>query len=74
MYFAQVVLKNLSGTRWDQVFGSKAFVDYGQPVIVGFGKVPLNPVAILVTTAYGVSRKRPARIRAIYDVWSRMKD
>ncbi|HEU4730907.1 MAG TPA: hypothetical protein VFT22_23590 [Kofleriaceae bacterium] len=73
MYFAQVVLKNLPGTRWDQPFGSKKFADYGQPVIMGFGAVPLNPVRVMVTTAYGISSKKPARLRELYDTWARMK-
>jgi len=73
MYFAQVVLKNLPGTRWDQPLGSKKFADYGQPVVMGFGTVPLNPVRVMVTTAYAISRKRPAHLRGLYDTWARMK-
>jgi hypothetical protein len=58
MYFGQVVLKNLPGTRWDQPLRNKKFADYGQPVILGFGKVPLNPVRVMVTTAYRISRQK----------------
>lgn len=73
MYFGKVVLKNLPGTRWDQPLKNKNFADYGQPVIMGFGMVPLNPVRLLVMTAYGISRKQPARLRALYDVWSKKR-
>jgi hypothetical protein len=73
MYFAQVILNNLPGTRWDQPFGSKKFADYGQPVIMGFGAVPLNPVRVMVTTAYGIAGKKPARLRELYDTWARMQ-
>lgn len=73
MYFGRVVLKNLSGTRWDQPLKNKNFADYGQLVIMGFGTVPLNPVRVLVMTAYGISRKQPARLRDLYEVWSKKR-
>lgn len=73
IYFAQVILKNLPDTRWDQPLGNKKFADYGQPVIMGFGTVPLNPVRVMVTTAYAISRKKPARLRELYDTWAKMK-
>jgi hypothetical protein len=73
MYFAQVVLKSLPGTQWDQPLGNKKFADYGQPVIMGFGTIPLNPVRVMVTTAYAISRRKPADLRGLYDTWARMK-
>jgi hypothetical protein len=73
MYFSQVVLKNLPGTRWDQPVRNKNFADYGQPVIMGFGTVPLNPVRVMVMTAYGISRNSPARLRELYDVWAKKR-
>jgi hypothetical protein len=73
MYFGQVVLKNLPGTRWDQILKNKKDADYGQPVLTGFGAATLNPVWIVVTTAYGVSRKKPARLRQLYETWAKMK-
>ena len=57
MYFSQVVLKNLAGTKWDQPLRNPKFADYGQPVITGFGAVLLNPVRIFISTAYGVASK-----------------
>jgi hypothetical protein len=75
MYFAEVVLKNLSGTSWAQPLKSKNFADYGQPVLMGFGEVPLNPVQIAVTLAYGIARKRKGanRLRELYDVWDKKR-
>jgi hypothetical protein len=70
MYLSQVLLKTLPGTRWDQVLKSKQNVDYGQPVIMGFGKVSLNPVGIMVVKAYSISRGKPAELRRLYDVWA----
>lgn len=75
MYFGRVVLKNLSGTRWDQALKNKNFADYGQPVIMGFGTVPLNPVRIAVTLAYAFAAKEQpgTRLRALYEVWSKKR-
>jgi hypothetical protein len=74
MYLSQVLLKNYPSLCWEQPFGNKKFVDYGQPVLVGFGAVPFNPVRMLVTLAYGlVSRKETEKgLREIYDIWSKM--
>jgi hypothetical protein len=73
MYFGQVVLKNLPGTRWDQPLKNTKFIDYGQPVIMGFGTVPLNPVGVMVTTAFGISRGKASRLRDLYDTWAKMR-
>jgi hypothetical protein len=75
MYFGQVILKNLANTRWDQPLKNKAFADYGQPVIMGFGTVPLNPVRIAVTLAYALAAKDQSgdRLRALFDIWSKKR-
>ena len=74
MYLSQVFLRYNSSLKWDQIFGSKRFVDYGQPVLVGFGKVPFNPVRMMLTLAYGLARKSKdgQGLRRIYDIWSNM--
>jgi hypothetical protein len=73
MYLSQAFIKNHPNVRWDQPFGNKRFVDYGQPVLIGFSSAPLNPVRILVTLAYGVVRKTRTgkRLREIYEVWAK---
>ncbi len=72
MYFSQVVLKNLLATRWDQPLRNKHDADYGQPVLLGFGGAPMNPVALIVTRAYGMSKGKPARLRELYDTWEKL--
>lgn len=74
MYFSQVFLRNHSALQWDQRFGNRKDADYGQPVLVGFGPVPLNPVRLLVTLAYGVvsERKTGKSLRELYDIWAKM--
>lgn len=74
MYLSQVFLRNNSSLKWDQIFGSKRFVNYGQPVLVGFGKVPLNPLRMMITLAYGLANKSKddQGLRGIYDIWSNM--
>lgn len=73
LYFGQVVVRNLPGTRWEQPLGSKKFVDYGQPVIVGFGADSLNPVSVLINVARNVADQKPAKLRELFDTWARFK-
>ncbi len=72
MYVSQVFVKNLPSVEWSQPFGNKKFVDYGQPVLIGFGAAPFNPVRMMVTLAYGlVSHAKSGKsLRDIYNIWS----
>lgn len=74
MYVSQVFLKNHCALQWCQLFGKKKDVDYGQPVLVGFGQVPFNPVRMMVTLAYSFvdKSKTGKRLRGLYDVWVNM--
>jgi hypothetical protein len=74
MYFGQVLKNNHSTLQWEQFIKNKKFADYGQLVLVGFGKVPLNPVRIITTLAYGlVDKKRThKRLKELYAVWEAM--
>src|SRR5215469_12178174 len=56
MYLSRVFLENHKSLHWEQPIGDKKFADYGQPVLVGFGEVPLNPVRVSITFAYGLAR------------------
>ena len=71
MYLSRVLQENHPTLHWDQPLTSKRFVDYGQPVLVGFGKVPLNPVRIAITLAYAIASRAQGgkRLREIYDYW-----
>jgi len=72
IYFGLTLMKNHPSLRWDQDLKNKRFADYGQPIIIGFGAVPLNPVRIGINFAYGFASKKQAsvRVREVYDVWS----
>jgi hypothetical protein len=71
MYLSQVFMRNHPSLNWDQPFGSKKFIDYGQPVLVGFfaQNIPWNPVGVAVTLVYGLARKTKTEmaLREIYD-------
>ena len=74
MYLSQLFLRNNSSLRWDQLFRGKTYIDYGQPVLMGFiDKVPRNPIRVITTLAYGLINKTNTDngLRAIYDSWSR---
>jgi hypothetical protein len=74
IYFGEVVVANIPGTAWSQLVGSKRNADYGAPVILGFGKAVLNPLAMCRTLAYGISRGKSSRLRELFDVWAGMAE
>ena len=69
--FGQAILQARPKARWDQPLEDRKFADYGQPVIVGLGVVPLNPIRIAVTLAYGIAdrRRQGSGLRQVYDYW-----
>jgi len=71
MYLGKSILAARPGARWEQPLDNKKFADYGQPVVVGLGVVPLNPIRIAVTLAYGIAagRQTGARLRGLYEYW-----
>lgn len=73
MYLSKVLQKEHLHLTWEQPLNDKKFVDFGQPVLVGFGAVPLNPVRILTTLAYGIASKKHTgrRLREVFDYWSK---
>lgn len=74
MYLGDVVVKNLPGTRWDQVLKDRRNIDYGQVVIEGSGRVPMNPVQLVLVIAYGVPERqfKGNRLSELYQVWRQM--
>ena len=72
MYVARVFECSYHHLCWEQFLGNKKFADYGQPVLTGFGPVPLNPVRIVVTLAYGLAsgKQTDRRLKEIFDYWS----
>jgi hypothetical protein len=53
MYLAETLLQHYPKLEWDQPLDDKKFADFGQMVLRGFGRVPLNPVRIAVNFCYG---------------------
>jgi hypothetical protein len=69
-YFGQVLLQNIPDLRWEQNRRAKMSADYGQPVLVGAGPVPLNPVRIMITLAYGAKGNSGQRLSELYRIWA----
>lgn len=70
IYLSQVLLHNHPRLKWDQQFGSKKYIDYGQPVLTGFpNDVPMNPVRVVTSLAYGLVKNTTSTkaLREIYD-------
>ena len=74
MYLSQVFLQNCPSLRWNQEFGNKKFIDYGQPVLIEFTSAPFNPVRMMVTLAYSlISKTRTGQgLRELYDIWAKL--
>lgn len=74
IYLSQVLRQSFPTLRWEQHFESKQFVDYGQPILVGFHTTPFNPVRIVVNLAYGIASKEKSgnALRTLFDTWSKM--
>lgn len=72
MYLSQVFLRTHPSLQWGQPFGSKKFIDYGQPVLEGFGFKVFNPARMLIVQAYGLADKTWSgkSLRELYDIWS----
>jgi hypothetical protein len=73
LYFGRVVLRNVGGTWWDQPLDNKKVADYGQPVILGLGPVPLNPVRVMIVSAYTIAKGEPAGLHELFDAWAKMR-
>lgn len=73
MYFARTLERAYPQLIWEQPLDNKKFADYGQPVLTGFGPVPLNPVRIALTLAYGIAAGKQSgkRLGEIFDYWAK---
>jgi hypothetical protein len=72
-YLGRVFISEFPNLRWSQSFGSKNFIDYGQPILLGFGSVPLNPVRLVVVLARGLvdGTQSGKGLREIFEVRSK---
>lgn len=75
MYYGQVALQNFPSLKWEQQLGNRKLADFGQPVIVGEGFLPSNPVRIANAFAWGIAdgTRSGARLREIYDYWINLR-
>ena len=74
MYVSQVFLKTFPSLEWQFTLkGRKDHIDYGQPVLAGFGKMAFNPPQIMIVLAHGlVNKKRNKyRLRELYETWKK---
>jgi hypothetical protein len=74
MYVSQVFLKSNPSLSWEHTTkGSKRWVDYGQPVLKGFGADVFNPTRMIVTLAYGIAhgKKSGTSLRELYEIWKK---
>ena len=72
MYLGQVFQRSFPNLKWELMLGGKRNINYGQPVLVGFRVTPLNPVHLVVVSAYKLAGKNSSgdRLRELYDTWS----
>jgi hypothetical protein len=72
MFLARSLERAYPHLRWTQLFDNKKFADYGQPLLMGFGPVPLNPVRIALTLAYAIAagKQDGKRLGQIYEYWA----
>ena len=74
MYVSQVFLKDNLGLSWEHTTkGSKRWVDYGQPVLKGFGIKVFNPTRMIITLAHGIAmgKETGTRLRQLYEIWKK---
>jgi hypothetical protein len=75
MYYGQVAVTNLPGVKWElsfHMFGKRKMADYGQPILNGVGVVPINPVRVANSLAYGFADRSATgkRLREAYEYWA----
>lgn len=73
MYLASTLCRLHPRLRWELPIQDKKFVDYGQPILAGFGSVSLNPVRIVETLAYAIASKKydGRRLYSIAEYWDK---
>lgn len=70
MYLGETVVRNADAARWQQSLTSRTMADYGRMVVVGLA-LPMDPVRILTTVAYGIVRRaKPANLLKLYESWT----
>lgn len=72
VYFSRLLMLSHPTLRWQQDDRRKAFIDYGQPVLVEFRTAPFNPVRMMVVVAWGLvdGTYDGGRLRELFEIWS----
>jgi hypothetical protein len=70
LYLSQVFLKQYPQLTWSQNTTAKKDANYGQPVLMGFGKVPCNCMWKMEVLAYSLADKSKTgkRLRELYHI------
>jgi hypothetical protein len=73
MYLAKTFQAKYGHIEWHQRLENKKFIDYGQPLLKGFGPVSLNPVGVMLTLAITIAHRETSGqgLREVYDIWSK---
>ncbi len=74
LYFGESLQKRYPSLKWEQDQTDKRSADFGQAVLVGFGSVPLNPISIMVTLAYGIAKRERTgdRLSELHSLWDQL--
>jgi len=74
IYFGTALMTKYPHLHWEQSKKNRRDADYGQAMLSGFGRVSLNPVHIIVTTAYGIAsgKRGPERVIELWGYWSQL--
>ncbi|MCC7171885.1 MAG: hypothetical protein IT459_15680 [Planctomycetes bacterium] len=73
MYFSQVALSSIPGVRWTQQCDERRDADFGQPVLIGFGRSSLNPVRIARVHARRLLDGKPSDLQDVLGVWAKLR-
>ncbi len=71
MYYGEVAVKSNSMLEWSQLRGDRKFADFGQPIIIGKGLMPINPVRVAHSFVCGIidGSRTGNRLRETFDYW-----
>lgn len=74
IYLGEVLKTHCQQLKWDVVLKDKRFIDYGCPVMTGFGKSVMNPMRICAVMARGIVRgvADAGRLFELYQTWLKL--
>ena len=74
MYLSQVIVHKNEKLHWEMITRPKRHIDYHQPVLLGQGKVPCNPVRLVRVYAYKIANGNLQKegLKELYEIWSKI--